>query len=313
MNEAISCCGFNCGICPAYKTNLNSDEDRLKVDEGWRKFHRTRGWVYKKPYCEGCFTIPEKIPLWSNCYVRRCVLANNVESCGQCLDYPCPRIKNMSHATNVIARRTRKDGTQEDFEKFALPYLNAARLKKIHQKFIKTVQDTVFQPINTSTVNFLSNLNPETLSKTDLEPGYVTEVLHNLHTVLESLMTLHCKTPGGQEQEIKRNKENTKFLWIIGRYGTLLTDTDEPSIEITFETIKKNLKYGKYKTKRKLQELTRHNIEGDSFKDKIRIKFSEKSETALVLQHYIKILLENYKERTAYSKFWKADMSIFSR
>ncbi len=33
-NEAISLCGFNCGIYPAYKLNLKIDKDRVKVDEG---------------------------------------------------------------------------------------------------------------------------------------------------------------------------------------------------------------------------------------------------------------------------------------
>ncbi len=313
MNEAISLCGMNCGICPAYKTNLKSDEDRLKVDEGWKKFHRTRGWTYKQSYCEGCFNIPESPPLWSNCYIRKCVLNNKVENCGFCLDYPCPRVTNISHATNNIAKRTRKTGTEKEYEKFALPYLNEPRLQEMHQKIIKTVQDTVFHPINTSTLSFPPTLDPKTLSGTKLEPKKFKVALQNLHAVLGKIMTLHCKTTGGQEQELKRNKDNAKLLWVIGRYGTLLTDNDIPSVEITLEDIKKRLRYGKHKTKWKLQELTVHGIEGDYLEDRIRIKFLEKPETSIVLQNYTKLLLENNSERKAYSKFWKGNMGIFGK
>jgi hypothetical protein len=60
-------------------------------------------------------------------------------------------------------------------------------------------------------------------------------------------MTLHCKTPGGQEQELKRNKDNIKFLWIVGRHGKLLTDNGKPLIVITLKELKFHIKYGKYR------------------------------------------------------------------
>lgn len=312
MGEAISLCGFNCGICPAYKLNLKSDEDRVKIDEGWKKFHRTRGWLYKESYCEGCFNVPEKAPLWSSCPIRKCVLTNNVENCGNCLDYPCPRINNMINATQLIAKRTRKNGTQEDFQKFALPHMSKSRLEEIHQKFTKTIQGTEFQPVNPSTISFPSKLNPETLTETQLEPEKFSKALRSLHSTLESIMTLHCRTPGGREQELKRNKDNAKLLWIIGRHGKLLANEDEPSIEITTEEIKNRLRYGKYKVKRKLSELVKYGIDGNYLDDKIRIRFTEKPETTIALQLYTQLLLENHSERTAYSRFWKADMNVFS-
>lgn len=310
MDEAISLCGFNCDICPAYKPNLTSDEDRAKIDEGWKKFHKSRGWIYKQPSCEGCFNVLEKAPLWSSCPIRKCVLTNNVENCGYCPDYPCPRINNMIHITNGIAERTRKEGTEEDFQKFALPHLNQERLERIHQKMKLT--RTQIQPVN-MTVQFPLNLNPESLTGTQLEPKKFTEALQNLHSTLESMMTLHCRTPGGQEQELKRHKDNAKFLWVIGRYGTLLNE-NEPSadieIEITTEKLK-NLKYGKHKIKKILEELAKHGIESTT-EDTVRIKFVKKPETAFVLQYYTKLLLKTYSERRAYSQFWKADMTIFS-
>ncbi|MFX0173989.1 MAG: DUF3795 domain-containing protein [Candidatus Hodarchaeota archaeon] len=324
MNDATSLCGFDCGICPAFKEfdcgicpafkdNLKSDDDRIKVDEGWKKFHKTRGWIYKEHSCNGCFNIPDVSPLWSTCFIRKCVLINNVKNCGYCLDYPCPRIQNMIRVINKIAERTRKSGIQEDFQLFALPHLNETRLDEIHNQFIKTVAKSDFIPVNPFTVSFPSVLDLKILSGIDISQKGILEALQNLHSIIESMLMLHCKTPGGQEQEIKRKKENSKFLWIVGRHGRLLTDNEELSIEISKEGIKKYLKYGKNKTKRKLQELTDHGIEGDYLKDKVQIKFINKQETAIIIQKYIQTLLDNNSERIAYSKFWKGDMTIFRK
>ncbi|MFX1283920.1 MAG: DUF3795 domain-containing protein [Promethearchaeota archaeon] len=311
MNEEISLCGFNCGICPAYKVNLKTDEDRKLVDEGWKKFHRTGGWIYKEPYCEGCFNVPEKAPLWSRCPIRRCVLTNKVENCGYCPDYPCSRLKNIIYITKKIAERTKKSGTKDDFEKFALPFLGEQKLEEMHQEFIKTVQNNEFQPVNAHTIIFPEELNLKTFSETQIELEKSIETLQYLHTTLESMLTLHCKTPGGQEQELKQNKENLKFLWVIGRYGKLITSTDESSIEITAKEIKKYLKYGKYRTTNKLETLARHGIKGDFIEDKITIMFTKKPDAAFALQKYITTLLENISERRAFTKFWKADMNVF--
>ncbi len=58
LNEAISLCGFNCGICPAYQMNLKTTEDCEIIDKGWK----TGGWVYKDFYCNGCYLLlPNRI------------------------------------------------------------------------------------------------------------------------------------------------------------------------------------------------------------------------------------------------------------
>ncbi|MFW9904132.1 MAG: DUF3795 domain-containing protein [Candidatus Thorarchaeota archaeon] len=302
MNSKISLCGFNCGICPAYKTNIKTDEDRIKVDEGWKKFQKTQGWVYKEKFCYGCFDAPET-PLWKSCYIRKCVLANNVENCGYCPDYPCPRIKNMIHITKKIAERTIKEGTQEDYQKFGLPFLSEPRLEELHQEYNKTILDTESQPVNSITLDFPPYLDQRFVSQ--------SKMLQVLHSTLKSILTLHCKTPGGQEQELKKNKEILKFLWIFGRYGNLITDNNQLIVEITPKELKKHLKYGKWRTQRKLQELATHGIDGHYTSDKVTISFTKNDQLAPLLQDYVQNLLKNYNERTAYSKFWKADMTLF--
>ena len=307
MKEEISLCGFICGICPAFKQNINSDEDRLQVDKGWKRFHRTKGWVYDEDYCLGCFNVPET-PLWSGCPIRKCVMKNNIDNCGYCLDYPCPRINNMIHITNKIAERTKKEGTQEDYQQFGLPFLSKPTLDEIHQNFSTTLDKTKYQPLNTSTIKFPSNISQESLVKLQVDDP---DSLHILHSYLERMLTLQCKTPGGQEQELKQKKELLKFLWIVGRYGNLITDNDMFKIEITSKQLKEYLKYGKWRTQRKLEELLTHGIDSEYSGDIIGIIFANNYQSTILLQKYIHFLLKNYTERTAYSKFWKADMSMF--
>ncbi|MFX0097858.1 MAG: DUF3795 domain-containing protein [Candidatus Hodarchaeota archaeon] len=311
MDKDISLCGFNCGLCPAYKSNLKSDKDRDMVDEGWKRFHRSGGWIYDKPYCEGCFNTSDRIPLWSNCPIRKCALKNDVRNCGYCLDYPCPRINWLIHITTLIAKRTKKEGTQEDYERFALPYLNKARLDEIHERISRAISEAEFQPLNTSTVPYPSHLNLKAFSGMKIKPDKLRTAMRKLHSTLESMLTLHCKTRGGQEQEVRRKKEGLKFLWIMGRYGKL-KNGDDPLIEITGEEIKKQLKYGRHRIKKKLQELKDYGIEGNYVENEIEVRFVEKPNVAVALQQYITILLKNHSERKAFSKFWKADMSVLS-
>jgi hypothetical protein len=300
MINKISLCGFDCGICPAFKTNLKTTEDRESVDEGWKKFHRTSGWIYTNSYCNGCFNDPDLLPLWEKCHIRRCVISNGIEICGYCPDYPCPRIENMIHITKTIAKRTVKDGTEEEYKKFALPHLNEERLNDIHKKWSENKDETDFKPKKLLTKKFPFN--------SDLESS---EKLHYLHSTLESIMTLHCKTIGGQQQEKKKNKEVAKFLWIVGRYGTLITENNDIYLEITAEEMKNKLKYGKYRINQKLLALKSHQIKGELLEGKIRLEFTREPEIATILKKYIDKLLETNTERSAYSKFWKADIINF--
>jgi hypothetical protein len=54
-----------------------------------------------------------------------------------------------------------------------------------------------------------------------------------------------------------------------------------------------------------------HTIKADIIDDRITINFEGYPETAFTLKKYQNSLLEENSERTAFSKFWKADLSIF--
>ena len=310
MPERISLCGFNCGCCPAYKTNLDSEEDRARVHEGWKKFHRTRGWSYEEPHCQGCFSDPDTPPLWKSCPTRKCALMNKVENCGTCLDYPCPRIGWLSNAGKVLAERTRKEGTEEDFERFALPHQSRERLEEIHKRVLESRDTMEPQPVNTTTMPLPGSLDPGTLAGAGLGQEKAEEALEVLHTVLTNMMDLHCRTPGGREQEMKKRKEDVKVLWALGRHGELEGDPD-PGIGVPLEDLASHLRFGKYKLKRMLRELAAYGVESELKEDRVRASFSRNPWATILLKHYTRLLLEEHGERAAYSRFLKADMSAY--
>ncbi|MFX0085212.1 MAG: DUF3795 domain-containing protein [Candidatus Hodarchaeota archaeon] len=233
------------------------------------KFYKTLGWIYKEQYCKGCFNTNKKPPLWANYHIRSCALINDVQNCGYCLDFPCPRIKNMIQATETIAKRTKDTGTQDEYQKFALPYSNKLRLEQINQEFRKTISEISYRSVNIHTMNFQAELNLEPLLDIGLNREEIEKTLQNLHSTLKSINTLHCYTKGGQEQELKRKKDKIKFFWTVGMNGKIMCDNDRILIQITLKELKDQIKYGKYRIKRKLKELENHRIKTEFVDNKI--------------------------------------------
>ena len=316
MEKTISVCGFNCSKCPAFKDNISGEQDRKKVDEGWKKYHRTKGWIYKQPYCKGCFANIEIEPLWRGCHIRKCAIQNDIKNCGICADYPCNRLMQlMNHMIN-LAERTREIGTEEDYHKFAEPYLGKDNLDKIHeealnQKLIKESPQIIDAVEFPSNLKLLSEINLKEIDRNNYEAG-----LKVVYNVLKSIVTLKSKTKGEREYERKKVKELIKLLYIIGRYGELFKNKNNTFIEIPFDVLKTNLRMGKYAIRTRLEKLVSHGIKFDFIDSDSKIKLSFKDEieakpASYVLKAYIEFLLNRSSERKAYSLFSKADMSQY--
>jgi len=308
----IALCGFNCSLCPAFQANLKSEPDRIEVDTGWKKFHHSKGWIYEANYCQGCSTSPEFKPLWSGCPVRKCVRLNQVDNCGCCPDYPCPRINNLIHVCHLIAERTREKGTATDFEKFALPYQNQKTLNRIHQQYLSSLTKTKSPSVTKVTLPLPAALKPESFISTQLNPQEFFEGVRHLHTILEDMLTIYCQTPGGQAQELKRNKDTAKLLWTIGIYGETTGAAENLQVTISFQKVKETLGFGKYKLKQKMKDFSKHKIDSQLFADHLKIYFPQFPITALVLQHYTQRLIQAYGPKKAFSHFWKADLQVLA-
>jgi hypothetical protein len=123
-NPTIACCGLDCGLCPSYYTKGPSR-------------------------CPGCCgpDFSNKHPSCS--IINCCVKEKNFETCSECVDFPCQKLKNwdeidsfISHKKSLInLREIKKIGienfmkhqaTRIDFLEFALNGYNEGRSKKFY-------------------------------------------------------------------------------------------------------------------------------------------------------------------------------------
>jgi len=318
MVNIISVCGFNCSKCPAFKDNISGEQDRKKVDKGWKKYHRTKGWVYDDPYCQGCFANKTIEPLWRTCHIRKCAIQNEVKNCGYCADYPCNRLTYLINHMENLAEIAKEIGNKEDYNKFIEPYLGKERLDKIHkdaifQNLIRESPPVIKAVDFPANLNFLSEIDLVEINQEDYEQG-----LKSLYEVLKNLLTLKSNTPGERDYERKRIKELTKILYCIGRDGKLIEKKNKANIEISLDSLKKNTRKGKFAIRSRLEKLKSHGIVFEFTEDnsKIKMSFSEEHKglpISYVLTAYIQFLLENNGERKAYTLFSNADMSQYMK
>jgi hypothetical protein len=314
MNNIIGVCGFSCSKCPAYKDNIKSEQDRKIVDEGWKKYHKTKGWVYIQPYCDGCFASEDLKPLWSGCHIRKCAIQNSVTYCGYCADFPCNRVTQLHDHMENLAERARLIGNEDDYNKFIEPFLGKIRSELLHidavdQKLI------IESPPVIDAIDFPSNLNVLSHNK-DINRNDYEEGLKNLHKILTNILTLTRKTEGGRIFERKQVKERLKILFIIGRYGEVIKSMEGNFLKLSLDTIIENLKMGKVAIRNRLEKLKSHGINFDfSEKDSIiKLSFSNEvigSTVPHALKYYIEFLLSKNSERKAKSSFSKGDMSQY--
>ena len=318
MVNIISVCGFNCSNCPAFKDNISTEQDKEKVDVGWKKYHRTKGWVYDQPYCLGCFANKTTEPLYRTCNIRKCAIQNEVKNCGYCADYLCNRLSYLINHMENLAKSAREIANKEDYCKFAEPYLGKVRLDKIHknaisQNLIKEAPPVIEATDFPANLYFLAEIDLEKINLESYEMG-----LKALYEILKNLLTLKSNTPGERDYERKRIKELTKILYFIGKEGKLIEEKDKIHIEISLDSIKKSTRKGKFAIRNRLERLESYGIlfeftEEDS---KIKIFFSEEHKglpISYVLKAYIQFLLENNGERKAFTLFSNADMSQYMK
>jgi hypothetical protein len=314
MNNIISVCGFSCSKCPAYKDNIKNDQDRKIVDEGWKKYHKTKGWVYIQPYCNGCFAKEDQKPLWSGCHIRKCAIQNKVNHCGYCADFPCNRVTQLHDHMDNLAERARVIGNKDDYKKFIEPFLGKKRSELLHDEAID--QKLIIEsPQVIDAIDFPSILNDLSHTK-DINRDDYEEGLKNLHKVLRNILTLASKTESGRQFERKQVKERLKILYLIGRYGEVIKSVEGNFLKLPLDKIKENVRMGKVAIRNRLEKLKSHGIDFDFCKKNTIIKLSFSDEVIgktvpHALKYYIEFLLSKNSERKAFSLFSKADMSQY--
>lgn len=128
MSEILARCGYRCDLCPAYRGNIKSDEDRQKVSDGWFKY----GGFRVNPEtinCPGCCGNNQTLD--SECPVLPCVVAKGIQNCGYCHEMPCESLKTRM---NFFEERlgNMSDIPEDEYQTYIKPYLSREALMTIH-------------------------------------------------------------------------------------------------------------------------------------------------------------------------------------
>jgi hypothetical protein len=217
MKDLFSKCGCNCGRCPSYKGNLQTDEDRQRCSDGWYKYLGFRLSPGKLRLCDGCQAPDEKNPVrYQNCYVRRCAVRNSVKTCAHCSAYPCDDVKNLHEVQRAgtrerIAARLGTPIPEEDYLTFIEPYEGIKHLDEIRASLgPEDIVEMTGVSVKPRIVDFPDDLP---FSK---EEASAFEALHRLIAVIESVNGVSYARQAALK---KRRRHLLKILWAFGLFG----------------------------------------------------------------------------------------------
>jgi hypothetical protein len=126
MEERLSLCCFRCDLCLAWRPNIESDDRRRELSDGWHRFFGFRIQP-EEIACDGCTKDPGGKTLDSGCPVRPCVLEHGLENCSECEDYPCAKIGERLIDFETLTAGKQVD--EHDRDRFIRPYENRVRIE----------------------------------------------------------------------------------------------------------------------------------------------------------------------------------------
>lgn len=132
--EILTRCGYRCDLCLAYKENIEKEDKRQQLSDGWYKLYGFRIEA-KDIYCEGCISdnCLKANLIDKGCPVRPCVINRRYENCSQCNEFVCSKLKErIVKYEDLQSKRTEKIKNQER-KYFIKPYENYDRLNKLRE------------------------------------------------------------------------------------------------------------------------------------------------------------------------------------
>ncbi len=127
-DEVLSRCGYRCDLCLAYRKNIERQDMRSELSDGWHKCFGFR-IPADSIMCGGCFGAGPTLD--ASCPVRPCVVSRGLRNCSQCAEYPCDTFRKREVVFEEVARG--KEISSRERELFVLPYENKARLNALRK------------------------------------------------------------------------------------------------------------------------------------------------------------------------------------
>ncbi len=215
MRALFAKCGINCARCPSYKRNLQSNEERQRCSEGWRRYLGFKLSPEKLRPCDGCQAPDDESPLrYQNCYVRKCAVKNGVETCAHCSAYPCEDVPRVSLGADYREERAARLGSpipEEGYLTFIEPYEGMKHLELIRTSIGREgIVEMSRVSARPRIVDFPRGLP---LSEEEMS-GF-----RALHRVLEAMGSAEGVSYAGQARLKKRRRQLLKILWAFGLFG----------------------------------------------------------------------------------------------
>ena len=94
----IGYCGYNCYLCAARSDDLKI---RKKLVEAWRKYLGHEMYTPENVACKGCKS-EGNIIADKHCRARPCAQEKGLDSCSQCDDFACEKIRKLMGSTSML-------------------------------------------------------------------------------------------------------------------------------------------------------------------------------------------------------------------
>lgn len=90
MDRMVGHCGYSCHLCAA-----RSDDPavRQKLVDGWKRIFGHEAYTAENVKCDGCLSDGDVAD--KQCKARPCARERRVESCADCGEFPCDKMKQL--------------------------------------------------------------------------------------------------------------------------------------------------------------------------------------------------------------------------
>lgn len=132
-DEVLTRCGYRCDLCLAYRSNVEKNDKRQILSDGWHTYFGFR-IPPQEISCDGCVSCENPKLIDDSCPVRSCVMAQGIKNCAHCDDYVCDKLKERIVDYDEVSKRHGKLIPQSDYENFIKPYESRERLDRIRRE-----------------------------------------------------------------------------------------------------------------------------------------------------------------------------------
>ena len=231
MEKVFGKCGFECGRCPAFKANSQTDADRKRGAGIWDRYF---GLHFKPEVlaCQGCqgekpwkggSLLPDR-----SCPIRACAVYNNVQTCAQCASFPCKEYSHRVPGPGLRKEREEAAGiniSDVEWAQYLEQYDGQTHLAVLHATLAPNalVAQKEFDTGAAAPFPTKTSLGVQRQHKMKL-----------LHSVLSKNFSRRGETYAEQVLIERKRPYVACLLWVMGLYGGLedgrlvLNSTDHP-------------------------------------------------------------------------------------